>query len=44
MQTDQPVTLKQGRTVVTGGELVVNDKKREVFLSGGVKGIYDKTP
>ena len=43
MQTDKPVVLKQGRAVITAGNLLVNDKKKEVTLSGGVHGSYEKT-
>lgn len=43
MQTHKPVILKQGRTVITAGNLLVNDKKKEVTLSGGVHGSYEKT-
>lgn len=43
MQTDKPVVLKQGRAVITAGRLLVNDKKKEVTLSGGVHASYEKT-
>lgn len=42
MQTHEPVTLKQGRAVITAGNLFVDDKKKEVTLSGGVHGSYEK--
>jgi lipopolysaccharide export system protein LptC len=43
MQTDKPVTLTQGKSVITAGQLLVNDKDKEVSLSGGVHGSYEKT-
>lgn len=43
MQTDKPVTLTQGSSLITAGNLLVNDKKKEVTLSGGVHGSYETT-
>lgn len=43
MQTHKPVTLKQGRAVITAGRLLVSDQNKEVTLSGGVHGSYEKT-
>lgn len=43
MQTDKPVTLRQGRAIITAGKLLVNDQKKELSLSGGVHGSYEKT-
>ena len=41
MQTDKPVTLKQGRAAITAGRLLVNEQRKEVTLSGGVHGRYE---
>jgi lipopolysaccharide export system protein LptC len=42
MQTDKPVTLTQGRTIITAGKLLVNEQTKEVSLSGGVHGSHEK--
>jgi lipopolysaccharide export system protein LptC len=43
MQTDKPVTLKQGGTTINAGKLLANDQSKELTLSGGVHGSYEKT-
>lgn len=42
MQTDKPVTLKQGRAAITAGRLLVNEQRKELTLSGGVRGHYEQ--
>ncbi|MCP5278292.1 MAG: LPS export ABC transporter periplasmic protein LptC [Thiobacillus sp.] len=42
MQTHKPVTLTQGRTVITAGNLLVNDKAKQISLAGGVHGSHQK--
>ncbi len=41
MQTQKPVTLTQGHSVITAGALLVNEKRKEVSLTGGVNGTYE---
>lgn len=43
MRTDKPVTLKQGETVINAGKLLANNQSKEITLSGGVHGSYEKT-
>jgi lipopolysaccharide export system protein LptC len=43
MQTQKPVALTQGRTVITAGSLLVNDKTKQISLAGGVHGSYAKS-
>ena len=42
MRTDKPVTLRQGKTVITAGAMLANNQRKELTLSGGVHGIYEK--
>jgi lipopolysaccharide export system protein LptC len=43
MQTHVPVTLTQGRAVITAGNLLVNDTTKQISLAGGVHGHYEKS-
>lgn len=44
MQTDRPVVLHQGSTVVQAGGMYVDDRQKFLQLSGGVKGSYESQP
>jgi lipopolysaccharide export system protein LptC len=41
MQTDKPVTLTQGRAIITAGRMLANDQTKMLSLSGGVHGSYE---
>ncbi len=41
MQTDKPVTLKQGRALIKAGQLMIDDRRKELTLSGGVHAHYE---
>lgn len=41
MQTDKPVTLKQGRALIKAGQLMLNEQQKELTLSGGVHAHYE---
>jgi lipopolysaccharide export system protein LptC len=40
MRTNKFVTLRQGATVITANQLLVDDANKLLTLSGGVKGIH----
>jgi len=40
MRTNQLVTLRQGTTVITANQMLVDDQNKLLTLSGGVKGIH----
>ncbi|MEW6676482.1 MAG: LPS export ABC transporter periplasmic protein LptC [Pseudomonadota bacterium] len=42
MRTDRAVTLRQGKTVITAGSMLANTKNKELTLSKGVHGYYEK--
>jgi lipopolysaccharide export system protein LptC len=42
MRTDRTVTLRQGKTVITAGSMLANTKNKELTLSQGVRGHYEK--
>lgn len=42
MRTDRAVTLRQGKTVITAGSMLANTKNKEMTLSKGVHGYYEK--
>lgn len=44
MRTNKPITLRQGRASISAGGLLVNDANKQISLTGGVRGTYEKTP
>jgi lipopolysaccharide export system protein LptC len=44
MRTDKFVTLRQGASVITANQMLVDDNNKLLTLSGGVKGIHSRQP
>ena len=42
MRTDKAVTLKQEHAVITAGAMLADNQRKELTLSGGVHGTYEK--
>jgi lipopolysaccharide export system protein LptC len=43
LNSDKPVTLRQGKSVIRAGGLYVDERKQRLELTGGVRGLYEKT-
>lgn len=43
MQTDKPVTLRQGGNIITARAMQADSRTQIITLSGGVRGTYEKT-
>lgn len=43
LSSDKPVTLRQGKSVIHAGGLYVDDHNKRLELTGGVRGLYEKT-
>ncbi|MDD5387913.1 MAG: LPS export ABC transporter periplasmic protein LptC [Gallionellaceae bacterium] len=43
LSSDKPVTLRQGKSVIHAGGLYLNDHNKQLELTGGVRGLYEKT-
>jgi lipopolysaccharide export system protein LptC len=44
LNSDKPVTLRQGQSVIHAGGLYVDEPKKRLELTGGVRGLYEKAP
>ena len=44
LSSDKPVTLRQGKSVIRAGGLYVDEHRKRLELTGGVRGLYEKTP
>jgi len=44
LSSDKPVILRQGKSVIHAGGLYVDDHNQRLELTGGVRGLYEKTP
>jgi LPS export ABC transporter protein LptC len=42
LRTNKPVQLKQGGMVITAGGMVVDETNKQLALTGGVRGVYEK--
>lgn len=42
LSSDKPITLRQGKSVIHAGGLRVDDHKKRMEFTGGVRGIYEK--
>ncbi|MEW5770649.1 MAG: LPS export ABC transporter periplasmic protein LptC [Pseudomonadota bacterium] len=43
MRTDKPVTVRQGQSTISAGGMLAYNQRKEVTLSGGVRGNYEQT-
>jgi lipopolysaccharide export system protein LptC len=43
LSSDKPVTLQQGKSVIHAGRLYVDEHNKRLELTGGVRGLYEKT-
>lgn len=43
LDSAKPVTLRQGKSVIHAGGLYVDERNQRLELSGGVRGLYEKT-
>jgi lipopolysaccharide export system protein LptC len=43
LSSDKPVTLRQGKSVIHAGGLYVDEHNKRLELTGGVRGVYEKT-
>jgi LPS export ABC transporter protein LptC len=41
LSSDTPVTLRQGKSIIQAGGLLVDEHKQRLELTGGVRGLYE---